>query len=494
MPIPLLIALVLAFGFGEQGGDGPLPADQARWNLTLVGGGVLGLGLVLALLSGLLQQQARRPGSSYFRLRRGTRLLGRLTDVACLGLFALALYQLEWARVVRWNLGLRNWIVLDELVQILPFLTAQVLGWWALYGAERAVLGTPSSTPALSKHLGLKLRQALGLVLPMALIYGVGRDLLQRVLPGGGQDPIGQITSMALMGGLVLMLSPLFVRLSWPTRPLPPGPLRDRLERLARRLNFRCTDILVWDTGGNLVNAGVTGTLPMFRYVLLTDAMVELVAPEQIEAIFGHEVGHVAHRHLTYFGFFFVGSLMLMILLELGIRTGLEGWSPAWLGGPTGIEIAEWVLALLGVALYFGFVFGYLSRRFERQADLYGCRAVSCTDTTCPPHTDPVAPLADGTAPRPVAVPVGPCPTGIRIFAAALAEVALLNGLRPEAFSWRHGSIARRIAFVESLTGRPEAARQFQTRLRRFRLALGLTLVAAALTVLWLAQRIEGLL
>ena len=100
------------------------------------------------------------------------------------------------------------------------------------------------------------------------------------------------------MGLLVLVLSPLFVRLAWPTRPLPPGPLRDRLERLARRFGFRCTDILVWDTGQVMVNAGVTGALPWFRYVLLTDALIESLSPLEIAAVFGHEIGHIAHRHL----------------------------------------------------------------------------------------------------------------------------------------------------------------------------------------------------
>ena len=109
--------------------------------------------------------------------------------------------------------------------------------------------------------------------------------------------------------------SPLFVRLAWPTRTLPPGPLRQRLERLASRVGFRCTDILVWDTGHVLVNAGVTGALPWFRYVLLSDALIESLTPAEVAAVFGHEVGHIAHRHLLYFGFFFLGSLGVMALV-----------------------------------------------------------------------------------------------------------------------------------------------------------------------------------
>ena len=50
--------------------------------------------------------------------------------------------------------------------------------------------------------------------------------------------------------------------------------------------------------------------------------------------------------------------------------------------------------------LYFWFVFGYLSRRFERQADVYGSKVVSCDMADCPPHTD----LDNDLAPEPAAV------------------------------------------------------------------------------------------
>ena len=89
----------------------------------------------------------------------------------------------------------------------------------------------------------------MGLVLPVASLFTLGQDLFhwhgrsgRRVL--GAPDRAGR------HGSDVLVLSPAFIRLAWPTRPLPPGPLRDRLERVAARFGFRCTDILVWDTEG----------------------------------------------------------------------------------------------------------------------------------------------------------------------------------------------------------------------------------------------------
>src|SRR5205807_7125406 len=106
------------------------------------------------------------------------------------------------------------------------------------------------------------------------------------------------------------------------------------------------------------------------------------------------------------------------------------------------------VAALAGVGLYFLLVFGFLSRRFERQADVFGCRAVSCGRPGCPPHAD-----LNGH-PGTVAEPEGLCPVGIQTFINALTNVALMNGMGIEALSWRHGSITRRVAFLEGLAGR----------------------------------------
>ena len=87
-----------------------------------------------------------------------------------------------------------------------------------------------------------------------------------------------------------------------------------------------------------MVNACVTGILPRFRYVLLSDALIESLTPLEIAAVFGHEIGHIAHRHLLYFGFFFMGSLgVLSVLGELVARCGpwfeqlawLTPWTPA---------------------------------------------------------------------------------------------------------------------------------------------------------------------
>jgi STE24 endopeptidase len=74
---------------------------------------------------------------------------------------------------------------------------------------------------------------------------------------------------------------------------------------------------------------------------------------------------------------------------------------------------------------------------------------------------------------------------GIRIFAEALENVARYNGLDSNGPSWRHGSIAQRIAFLEGLDGKPNGELAFQEGLRKLRLRLGVVLAfGIALSIL----------
>lgn len=478
MPFPLLIALFVAFGIETPGDDRAWAGDEVTRRAFETGAGVVTVALFALVLGRLVALRVERAGPEGSRRFLG--MASRALDFLTLGIFAWIVYDLQWPSVVRHGFGLIDGVLVDEVVILLPYLLMQVAGWVGLHRAEHAIRAATSSWRGpigVGRYVLTRARQTLGMVLPMALIFALVQDLAGRAWPRTMAGHPGQLALLAAMGLVVLLLAPVFVRLSWPTRRLPPGPLRDRLERLSARLGFRYADILIWDTDGMLVNAGVTGTLPSFRYVLLTDALVSHLSDHQVAAVFGHEVGHVMHRHLVYLGFFLLGSLGVLVLTG----DGLDRWMVSGLPGGGDSLLATVLstgLGLLGVALYFLLVFGYLSRRFERQADVYGCRAVSCGRADCPPHAD-----LDATGATPPGNPRSPrlCPVGIRMFINALDHVAALNGLGRDHRSWRHGSIGRRIAFLEGLEGRPDAERQFQRRVLGLRLGLALALIGAVL-------------
>jgi Zn-dependent protease with chaperone function len=276
-----------------------------------------------------------------------------------------------------------------------------------------------------------------------------------------------------------MALGPWVLRLVLGVRPLPPGPLRDRLEATARRLRFRYSDILLWDTRGGVANAMVAGPIPWVRYVFLSDRLLDQLTPDEVEAVFGHEVGHVRHGHLLYYMAFMVLSLMLLIgLWTLGLQlvfgessaSEMAGAWETWRDGP----------AMLLMGAYVFVVFGFLSRRCERQADVYGCRAVSCPAATCTGHAPDVALAPAGR---------GLCPTGIRTFINALNKVADLNGIsrrKPGWLqAWLHASIGRRVDFLEQLMTDRALEARFQRRLGLLKWGLLLGLGAALAALFW---------
>jgi STE24 endopeptidase len=405
--------------------------------------------------------------------------------VAGLAVYAWIISPLGWSVLVLSGWGLQSLVLVDDLAILLPYVVIQLVIWSGLYFAERA-LHNPRDFPRLPLYLTLKARQSIGLVLPVVLIFEVRQDAFSRLWPVWHQAPVAEVIELSVLGFLVLACSPLFIRLAWPTRSLPDGPLRRRLERVARKAGFRFNDLLIWDTRHLMANACVTGILPWLRYVLLSDALIDALNPAEVAAVFGHELGHVEHRHLQFFGLFFVGSLGL-----LSVASHVFSVSPTWIPMISWIptsqldqasDLVESGLMLGCLGIFFWIVFGRLSRRFERQADIFGCKVVSCGGLHCPPHFDFDE---DTSSPECSNRPVyAVCPVGIQIFAGALLSVALQNGIAPQRRSWRHGSIASRVNFLRTLQTDPAREPVFQQKVRSFQLALSaflLLMVAIAL-------------
>ena len=245
---------------------------------------------------------------------------------------------------------------------------------------------------------------------------------------------------------------------------------------------------------GQLLNIAVFGAvisyfLQMVAFLVLTDRLVKEMSADEVEAVFGHEVGHIKHHHMLFYFAFLMASLVLIVGASTAVAA-VVGQRPvqqflrehlpaltAWVDSYR-VLTAVPLLALLGS--YTFLVFGFLSRRCERQADIYGCRAVSCGRPDCLGH-DETTPLA----PRGHTL----CPTGIRTFINALDKVAMLNGIsrdRPGWLqSWQHSTIARRVEFLQRMLLDPTVEPRFQRTVRRVKwgMILGLVAALAALAV-----------
>jgi Zn-dependent protease with chaperone function len=320
-----------------------------------------------------------------------------------------------------------------ELVLMAPFLLGLGLSWACYYPAERAIHETaaPWAAPPFGGRWGyvtFLARQYLALTsVPLGLF------LVQQGLARTWPWLFESDWFRAGMIGMVLaalVLAPWALRLILGLRPLPAGPVRDRLEAAGQRLGVRYAELLHWDTRGGVANAMVAGLVPRVRYVMLSDRLLAELTPEEVEAVFGHEAGHVKHGHMAFYLLFLVMSMAgLAGLWEVagdawGGPAAVAGAVDAPPDGEAGAATSDWrdwqqVPLMLSLGAYVFLAFGFVSRRCERQADLYGCRAVSCGRPDCAGH-DPDVPLAPAGR--------GLCPTGIRTFISALEKVAGSTG------------------------------------------------------------------
>ncbi len=316
-----------------------------------------------------------------------------------------------------------------------------------------------------------------------------------------------------ISAGLVFMIAPEVLRRVLQTSPLPDSPLRRRLEALCRRSGMRYRDILLWHTQFNMGNAAVMGVLPPVRYILLSDVLLETMTDDQIEAVFAHEVGHVVHRHMIWFVVFFAVLFLSAMGLEDKVRD-------LHLLGPMAMSI----VSLVACSIAFVVGFGFLSRRFERQADVFAARtiqrergaaeasehaggavaaAVAAADAAGSDFLVQMRAAASMVNAGPAAVAaagasVAPSQReaidessyvghyGATLFGSALHRVARVNNIPISKHEWLHGSIASRMKHLRDMSADPELTGRFDRLMIKVYCGL---LFALTASIAWLMLR-----
>ncbi|WP_028316972.1 M48 family metallopeptidase [Desulfatibacillum aliphaticivorans] len=229
-------------------------------------------------------------------------------------------------------------------------------------------------------------RQQVMLVAPILIpwtgFYGV-QDILLLIPSASWHAALmsapGQLIYLFVMMTALVLLGPRIVLYFWGCAPVPPSPERDRMEALCRKANFTCAEILRWPLfGGHILTAAVFGIASRFRYILMTDAMLRMAAPDELDAVLSHEIGHAKKKHMLLFllivaamapAGYLVWSALEIPVLYLSTRfvpMSMKAEQYAWF-----LNLAQGLFLVTFAVLYLRFVFGYFLRNFERQADLY---------------------------------------------------------------------------------------------------------------------------
>jgi STE24 endopeptidase len=370
-----------------------------------------------------------------------------------------------------------------ELMVLGMFAVGLLLHWLATYRFEHAIrvqveqqlmlAGRPVRPGwTLRQYLDFQLRhQFLFVAVPVLLIM-VARDAVG-LLPFSPQWIWVPQAMTAAAVAAVFLFSPTLLVHVWRTRPMGDGELRRRIEALCTRLNLQYRQLRIWDTAGVIANAGVMGLHRRLRYVLVTDALLENMDDAQIVAVFGHEAGHIKHHHLVYFLVFTMCAMALSVVMVGAILSLLPHISARQ------ADLVQTGVSLVTLALIWGVGFGWLSRRFERQADVYGAW---CAGLDAGGEPDLPGDASDPESPRRLdyARAANPLAVGAPTFVRALENVGLLNGISPETWNWRHGSIASRVRFLKNWTVAGYSRSAFDRSIGRIKAILWLALLVGA--------------
>ena len=431
-------------------------AEPSVWTaalcaIYLAGGAMLTIASTRSVARTL--EQGQTPSTRTFRrramLEAGYRcwlIIGQGALIAC-----------GYAQWIQDTLGAYRIPLLGKFVLLGPFLLTVIVGWALDYRLHLAIRTARTGGRAYWsrwRHVVFNIRHMLLFTLvPIAIILLVIDVLEMYLLDLAPVDMRYTIYLTVSLGAVfaVFLVAPLILTRIWRTRRLEPGALRSDLEEMCRRLNFNYRDILVWESDGVIANAAVMGLIAPVRFILVSDGIIDGMEPQYIRAVFAHEGGHVASGHLGYL------MLLGVAVMTLSQSAAFGTVVLAGLAAP----IAMLIMLTLVISVS-GLLFGLVSRQFERQSDVIGAWASAPAPDNSPSITH----------------------EGAAIFAGALQQIAVLNGIDPNGRNWRHGSIAHRVQHILMLGSTGGTRTPIDRTVKRIKIAIILGAIAAAAAII----------
>lgn len=438
-----------------EGGHGPA-LSFAQWLLAL---GPFGALIVVQQIVGVISEKQLEATGSWRAVLRldNTNMVCRWVGLALHAWGVLGLGTLSGVRA-----AIGDVVVIDEVLVTLPPLVVMASAWWATYPIdvrlrEAGLIGVLDRGATYHPPAGrvrfvfMQFRhQVLLVAVPVLSAVCVSeiativmRKLVNLHRAGEGAAWVRSVGSwleqpgaaqwthtgvQALTVVLIVLLLPIAVRYIWDTVPLREGTTAEALLRMCKQSGVKVRDILLWRTDGTSLNGAVIGVVGRARHILLTDALLEMLPLDQVRAVLAHEIAHVKLRHIPWLALVAFSTLALLSVIgEFALLTlKLSADDPVSV-----IELSL-VTVMLGTT---ALVFGFVSRRFEWQADAYAAKMLS--------EPDPAEPTpADGVFDR----PAGLVHTrAVSAMIGALDMVSKLNHIPLSRFSFRHGSMRRRM-------------------------------------------------
>ncbi len=244
----------------------------------------------------------------------------------------------------------------------------------------------------------------------------------------------GQLIYFTSFMLILMTFMPKWIQKWWRCKPLPPGPKAEAIKEFLESHGLKYRAVLRWPVfEGKALTAGIMGIVARFRYILVTDALLDMLTIEELKAVLAHEMAHAKYKHLLFYILFFAGFVVISYGL-LDFFFYAIAAHPYFLkvlvdpkpGQMNTLYLTLSVPMLATLIIYFRFVMGFFMRHFERQADLYSAFVM-------------------GTA---------------RYTINALEKIAFLSGKIRDMPSWHHFSIKQRVEALQRAEHDPSLRRR----------------------------------
>jgi STE24 endopeptidase len=284
----------------------------------------------------------------------------------------------DWLRDLALRRGFQNYTLAVFLYLFFILLISKVLGFGFDYYGFRLEHRFQLSTQKVRSWLW---DEAKGFLVGLVL-GGIVIELLYFMIRQSPQH--WWLITWALFMGLVILLAQLAPVVLFPIfykfEPLDNEDLRRRLVQLGERAGTRVRGVYRWKLSekSKKANAALTG-LGNTRRIILADTLLDNYAPEEIEAVLAHELGHHVHRHIlksilvqagiTLFGFW-LANFVLHFSVDHHMFEELSDFANLPLLAITGTVVSLVLMPALNA----------YSRFNERQADRYAFESIASVE------------------------------------------------------------------------------------------------------------------
>ena len=229
-----------------------------------------------------------------------------------------------------------------------------------------------------------------------------------------------------------MIFLPVLIMFFWGCRSIENSYKADIIRSFLKDIGLKYRELVNWPLlDGKMLTAGIMGIVPRFRYILVTESLMEILSPSELNAVMAHEAGHAKYNHQLLLSFFFLGYFVLILGVfdpefYFTLMSYVASKIPGNIISGTTYYIFIAVPMLVTLIIYFRFIMGFFMRHFERQADTYAALTVG----------DP-SPIVS-----------------------SLEKIALLSGKTRDVPSWHHFSIRQRVDFLMKSYDNPDVIKR----------------------------------